>query len=164
MLLPIANSLTLWAKGVCQEMNGITFFVCSILWISMYSCSHFSDFLSDDQFRKQSAMLKRGQKTTSNEGSPTAKAKPYLVLPELRSEEISSRSFVYLVNPEYADEEKKSYKHPSCRKWWEKNILTSHVQGNLLRYYQNWGIWNTRTINTWARPFIFSKEIGNVRN
>ena len=27
----------------------------------MYSCSHFSDFLSDDQVRKQSAMSKRGQ-------------------------------------------------------------------------------------------------------
>ena len=84
---------------------------------SMYSCSHFSDFLSDDQVRKQSAMFKRGQKTTSNEGSPTAKAKPYLVLPELRSEEIISRVLGSLVNPEYADERKKSYKHPSCRKW-----------------------------------------------
>ena len=43
----------------------------------MYSCSHFSNFLSDnsDQVGKQSAMSKRGQNTTSNEGSPKAKAK-----------------------------------------------------------------------------------------
>ena len=73
---------------------------------SMYSCSNFSDFLSDDQVRKQSAMSKRGQKTTSNEGSPTAEAKPYLVLPEKRSEEISSRSWGAMVNLEYTDERK----------------------------------------------------------
>ena len=53
----------------------------NIMNFSMYSCSHFIDFLSDDQVGKQSAMSKRGQKTTSNEGSPTEKAKPYLVLP-----------------------------------------------------------------------------------
>ena len=72
----------------------------------MYSCAHFSDFLPDDQVRKQSAMSKRGQKTTSNEGSPTAKAKPCLVLRkrEQRSEETSSRSLGSWVNPEYADE------------------------------------------------------------
>ena len=45
----------------------------------MYSWSHFSDFLSDDQVRKQGAMAKRGQKTTSNEGSPLVKARPCLV-------------------------------------------------------------------------------------
>ena len=42
----------------------------NIVNFSMYSCSHFSNFLSDDP--DQSAMSKRGQKTTSNEGSPTA--------------------------------------------------------------------------------------------
>ena len=73
---------------------------------SMHSCSHFSDFLSEDQVGKKSAMSKRCQKTTSDEGSPTAKAKPFLVLPEKRSEEISSRSLGSLVNPEYADERK----------------------------------------------------------
>ena len=57
----------------------------------MYSCSHFSDFLSDDQVRKQGAMTKRGQKTTSNEGSPMAKARPCLMARDPRSEEISSR-------------------------------------------------------------------------
>ena len=50
-------------------------FLClfNIMNFSMYSCSHFCDFISDDQVRKQSTMSKRGQKTTSNEGSPTAK-------------------------------------------------------------------------------------------
>ena len=42
----------------------------------MFSCSHFSDFLSDDRIGKQSAMSKRGQETTSGEGSPMAKPKP----------------------------------------------------------------------------------------
>ena len=61
---------------------------------SMCSYSHLSNFLSDnsDQVGKQSAMSKRGQKMTSNEGSPMTKAKPCLVLREQRSEEISSRS------------------------------------------------------------------------
>ena len=76
------------------------------LFFPMYSCSHFSEFLSDDQVRKQSAMSKRGQKTTSNESSPTAKAKPCLVLREQRGEEISSRCLGYLVNPWNADERK----------------------------------------------------------
>ena len=75
---------------------------------SMYSCGHFSNFLSDnsDQVGKQSALSKRGQKTTSNEGSPTAKAKPCLVLGEQRSEETTSRSLESLVNPWNADERK----------------------------------------------------------
>ena len=74
----------------------------------MFSCSHFSNFLSDnsDQFGKQSAMSKRGQKTTSNDCSPTAKAKPCLVLREQRSEAISSRSLGSLVNTVNADERK----------------------------------------------------------
>ena len=32
-ITPKTNSLTFWPKEVSQEMNGITFFVCSILWI-----------------------------------------------------------------------------------------------------------------------------------
>ena len=44
-------------------MNGITFFVCSRLWFSRCnSCGLFSDYLSDDQVRKPSAMSKKGQK------------------------------------------------------------------------------------------------------
>ena len=49
---------------------------------------------------------KKCQKTTSNEGSPKAKAKPCLVPREQRSEEISSRSLVSLVNLGTADERK----------------------------------------------------------
>ena len=78
----------------------------NILSFSMYSCSHFSDFLLDDQVRKQSAMSKRGQTTTSNEGSPKAKARPCLVARDPRSEELSSRSLGSLVNPGNTDERK----------------------------------------------------------
>ena len=42
--------------------------------ISMFSCSHFSNFLSDP-IRKQSAMSKGGQEATSSERSPMAKTK-----------------------------------------------------------------------------------------
>ena len=42
---------------------------------SMFSCSHFSNFLSDP-FGKQSVLSKRGQETTSSEGSTMAKPKP----------------------------------------------------------------------------------------
>ena len=43
----------------------------------MFSCSHFSNFLSDP-IRKQSAMSKGGQEATSSEGSPMAKPKPMI--------------------------------------------------------------------------------------
>ena len=56
-------------------------------------------FVADDQDRKQGAMSKRGQKTTSNEGSPMAKAKPCLVARDPRSEENCPQSFGSLVNP-----------------------------------------------------------------
>ena len=58
-------------------------------------------------------MSKRGQKTTSNEGSPMAKAKPTslvkarplsLVARNPRSDKNSSQDSAYLVNPENADE------------------------------------------------------------
>ena len=75
---------------------------------SMYSCNHFSNVLSDapDPIGKQNAMSKRGQNTTSNEGSPMAKAKPCLVLREReqRREDISSQSLGSQVNPGYTDE------------------------------------------------------------
>ena len=48
----------------------------NIVSFSMFSCSHFSDFLSDDRIGKESAMSKRGQEATSGEGSPMAKPKP----------------------------------------------------------------------------------------
>ena len=60
-----------------------------IMSFPMYSRGHFKDSLSDDQVRKQSAMSKRGQKTTSNQGSPMAKARPCLVARDPRSEEIN---------------------------------------------------------------------------
>ena len=74
----------------------------------MNSCSHFSNCLSDHQVIKKSAMSKRGQKTTSNEGSPMAKARPCLVARDPRSEEISSRSLGFLVNLGIPMKEKKS--------------------------------------------------------
>ena len=43
----------------------------------MFSCSRFSDFLSDPT-RKDTAMSKRGQEATSSEGSPMAKPKPMI--------------------------------------------------------------------------------------
>ena len=46
----------------------------NIMNFSMFSCSHFSNFLSVP-IGKQSAMSKRGQDATSSEGSPMAKAK-----------------------------------------------------------------------------------------
>ena len=90
-----------------HEMNGNHLLrLFHIVSFSMYPCSHFSDFLSDDQVRKQGAMSKRGQKTPSNEGSSMAKAIPCLVARDPRSEEISSRSLGSLVNPRNTDERK----------------------------------------------------------
>ena len=73
---------------------------------SLYSCRHFSDFLSDDEVRKQSAMSKRGQKTTSNEGFSMAEARPCLVARDPRSEDIFSRSLESLVDPVNTNERK----------------------------------------------------------
>ena len=54
------------------------------------------------------AMSKRGQNTTSDDGSSTAKARPVnLVMHSLCSEEISSRSLGSLVNPVNDDERKR---------------------------------------------------------
>ena len=53
-------------------MSGTIFFVCWISWISRcFSCSHFSNSLSDP-IGKQSAMSRRGKGANSNEGSPIA--------------------------------------------------------------------------------------------
>ena len=75
----------------------------NIMSFSRFSCSHFCDFVSDDQVRKQNAMSKRGQEATSNEGSPLAKAKPCLVARDLRSEGNSSPNLEYPVNPVNVD-------------------------------------------------------------
>ena len=92
-----------------DEWNHLLCFF-NLMSSSMYSCSHFSNCPSDDPdpIGKQNAMSKKKkkQKTSSNESSPTAKAKPCLVLREReqRSEEISSQCLGSRVNPEYADE------------------------------------------------------------
>ena len=56
-----------------DEWNLLRFF--NLMNFSMFSCRHFSNFLSDP-IRKQSAMSKRGQEATSSEGLPMAKPKP----------------------------------------------------------------------------------------
>ena len=68
----LADTLT---KGsfTCDEWNHLLRWF-SIVNVSMFSCSDFSNFLSDP-IRKQSAMSKRGQEATSREGSPMAKPK-----------------------------------------------------------------------------------------
>ena len=69
---------------------------------STCSCSHFkkNNFLSQDRERTVSgAMLKRGQNTILNDGSPTVKARPInLVMHSLCNQETSSRSAESLVN------------------------------------------------------------------
>ena len=78
MWTPKTNLLTFAPKGVFRVTSGIIFSVCSTQWVfSMFSCIHFSNFLSDP-IGKQSAMPKRDQETTSSEGSPMAKPKPML--------------------------------------------------------------------------------------
>ena len=89
----------------------------------MFSCSHFSNFLSDP-IRKQSAMSKRGQTATSSEGSPMVKPKPMipakarpinLVSHSPRSaRENPPQDLGYPVNPETVDEGQGD--HTSTRK------------------------------------------------
>ena len=83
----------------------------NIMSFSMFSCSHYSDFLFDP-IGKQSAMSNRGQEATSGEGSPMAIPKPMvptkarplnLVSRSPWSERNSSQNFGYLVNPENAE-------------------------------------------------------------
>ena len=72
---------------------------------SRFSCSYFSEFLSEP-IGKQSAMSKGGQQAASREGSPVAKPKPTvpakarqinLVSRRPWSEENSSQNLVNLV-------------------------------------------------------------------
>ena len=71
----------------------------NIVNFSMFSCSHFSNFLSDP-IRKQSAMSMRGQEATSSEGSPMAKPKP------INSAMVKSRSMnLVLPQPVECEEE-----------------------------------------------------------
>ena len=76
-----------------------------VVSFSMYSCSHFKKL-------SLGAMSKRGQNTTSNYGSPTARARPVnLVMHSPCNEEISSPSLGSLVKPGNDDERKGSDKH-----------------------------------------------------
>ena len=89
-------------------------------------------------------MSKRGQKTTSNEGSPTAKAKPCLVLREREhmSEDISSQSLGSRVNLENADERKEVVEQPgnwcSPTQIQNSDILKRVDKGILLKQAGNW--------------------------
>ena len=118
MFTPTTNSRTYWQREVSQEMNGITFCVCSMSWVSRHVLVAISKkkkhSVSQDRERTVSgAMSKRGQNTTSNDGSPTAKARPInLVMHSLGKEEISSQSSGSLVNLLNEDgREKGSDKH-----------------------------------------------------
>ena len=48
----------------------------NILNFSMFSCSHFSNLLSDPIRKQSAAMAKKRQEATSSEGSPMAKPEP----------------------------------------------------------------------------------------
>ena len=103
MFTPTTNSRTYWQREVSQEMNGITFCVCSMSWVSRCIFAAISrNFLSLSQDRERTvsgAMSKRGQNTISNDDSPTAKARPINpVMHSLGKEEISSQSSGSLVN------------------------------------------------------------------
>ena len=102
----------------------------NMMSFSMSCCSFFNDFLSNDLFGKQNAMLKRGQEATSNEASPMAKQKPTipanarplsLVGRGPRSEKNSSQGLVYLVNPRDTDERKEVEK-ASGNSWQEEQL------------------------------------------
>ena len=146
----------------------------------------FSDF-SDDQVRKQSAMSNTGQKTTSNGGSPMAKARPCLVARDPRSEDISSQSSGPLVRWKrrsrnsiqetgairlkirsriFSSESTREFSTSSWKQhaggstpntqWWEKTFsLKLHKETCCVNTRETW---NTRTINTWARPLSFCRR------
>ena len=190
MLTPRTNSLTFWPKEVSQEMNGTTFFVCSTSWVSRSILVAVSKtFFLSGQRAVSGATSKRGQNTTSNDGSPTAKARPiFLVVVSQGKEAISSQSSGSLVNPVNDDERKRAglasgncgsfdsnfeveYSEVSRQ---EKVILaskktrpnqkvrrTSLARGNLMHHYQNWRTWNSRIIDTRARSFsVLHKKLG----
>ena len=76
MSTPKTNSLTsLTEESFSRDEWNHLVLLFNIMNFSMFSCSHFSNVLSDP-IRKRSAMSSRGQEATSSEGSPTAKPKP----------------------------------------------------------------------------------------
>ena len=127
---PNTNSQTYWPREISHVMNGITFCVCLTLAISVppivskwcrkerkkmqeknesqqtYSCSHLSHFLSDDQVRNQTAMSRRDQKTTSNEGLRRRKWS-HVCCCASKGVKKSLPEVWALINPENADKRKK---------------------------------------------------------
>ena len=125
----------------------------------MYSCSHLNSFLS--QVRERiviGAMSKQGQNTTSNGGSPTAKARLVnLVMRSQYKEETSSSSLGSRVSLGNDDERKRVGQAPGN---WDarikpkervQEILQAH--GNLLHAHQSLETWTAQTIDTWRRSF-----------
>ena len=111
----LADILT---KGSFSK-NEWNHFLClfNIMSFSMYSCSHFRSFLLRVTERIViGAMSRRGQNTTSSDGSPTAKARPVnLVMRSQYKEETSSSSLGSRVNPGNHDESKRV--DPSPGNW-----------------------------------------------
>ena len=80
----------------------------NIMSFLMYSCSHFTSFLSQAKERIViGAVTKRGQNATSNDGSPTAQARPVNLVMRSLCKETSSQSLGSRVNLENDDERKR---------------------------------------------------------
>ena len=107
-------------------------FLCllNFMSFSMYSCSHFKSFLSQVGERIViGAMSKRGQNTTSNDGSPTAKARPVdLVMHSPCNEDISSPSLGARVNPWNDDERKRVGQAPGNWMLGDSTLEVGHSQ------------------------------------
>ena len=123
--------------------------------LSMYSCSHISDFLSDEHRRKQSAMTKRSQKTTSNEGSPTAKATPCLVLGEQKNEDTSSRSLGSLFNPENTDE-RTEVKIAAGNSW--RSVSRSEIEYAQANRQENVPMAAGNSMRWWENTFLLQQH------
>ena len=93
--------LTSQPKEVSREMSGITFYVYSTSCVFRHSGIHLKDSFSQTRERFViGAMSKRGQDTTSSDGSPMAKARPTsLVLQGQCKEGASSQGRGSPVNP-----------------------------------------------------------------
>ena len=123
----------------------------NIMSFSMFSCSHFSDFLSDP-IRKRSAMTKRGQTATSSEGSPMAKPKPMnsamarplnLVARNPKNEKKSPQDLSNPVNP--GNVEKKKGSAPSIRKLM-RNPSQDPIEHSQVRRQEN-----TQNADSWKQ-------------
>ena len=95
----------------------------------MYSCIHIKSFLFKVGERIViGAMSKRGQNTTSNDGSPTAKARPVnLAMRSQYKEDSSSSSLGSRVNPGNDDERKRVGQAPGT---WELGNSKTEVENS----------------------------------